>query len=305
MALLKNILLWTSKNDWMSQKLPKYKFVQNSLSRFMPGELLSDALEECKKLEYSEYGTIITYLGENVNLEEDTYQVVDHYRNALIAIDKTSLNTLISVKLTQLGLDFDKNLCMENLNQLLKLAKNYNSIIWIDMEEYCYLEQTLEIFKKISKNYHNIGITLQAYLHRTTQDLDELLSYATNLRLVKGAYNENSSVAIKNKDDIDTNYMNLSKKMLSKDILNNGFKPSFATHDDRIIDYIINEAERNLISSDTYEFNMLYGIRKKLQKEILESNQNIKILISYGEQWFPWYIRRIAENPKNLFLLLK
>tara|TARA_B100000530_G_scaffold336336_1_gene290761 strand:+ start:5353 stop:6270 length:918 start_codon:yes stop_codon:yes gene_type:complete len=305
MALLKNILLWTSKNDWMSQKLPKYKFVQNSLSRFMPGELLSDALEECKKLEYSEYGTIITYLGENVNLEEDTYQVVDHYRNALIAIDKTSLNTLISVKLTQLGLDFDKNLCMENLNQLLKLAKNYNSIIWIDMEEYCYLEQTLEIFKKMSKNYHNIGITLQAYLHRTTQDLDELLSYATNLRLVKGAYNENSSVAIKNKDDIDTNYMNLSKKMLSKDILNNGFKPSFATHDDRIIDYIINEAERNLISSDTYEFNMLYGIRKKLQKEILESNQNIKILISYGEQWFPWYIRRIAENPKNLFLLLK
>ena len=305
MALLKNILLWTSKNDWMSQKLPKYKFVQNSLSRFMPGELLSDALEECKKLEYSEYGTIITYLGENVNLEEDTYQVVDHYRNALIAIDKTSLNTLISVKLTQLGLDFDKNLCMENLNQLLKLAKNYNSIIWIDMEEYCYLEQTLEIFKKMSKNYHNIGITLQAYLHRTTQDLDELLSYATNLRLVKGAYNENSSVAIKNKDDIDSNYMNLSKKMLSKDILNNGFKPSFATHDDRIIDYIINEAERNLISSDTYEFNMLYGIRKKLQKEILESNQNIKILISYGEQWFPWYIRRIAENPKNLFLLLK
>ena len=305
MTLLKNILLWTSKNDWMSQKLPKYKFVQNSLSRFMPGELLSDALEECKKLEYSEYGTIITYLGENVNLEEDTYQVVDHYRNALIAIDKTSLNTLISVKLTQLGLDFDKNLCMENLNQLLKLAKNYNSIIWIDMEEYCYLEQTLEIFKKMSKNYHNIGITLQAYLHRTTQDLDELLSYATNLRLVKGAYNENSSVAIKNKDDIDTNYMNLSKKMLSKDILNNGFKPSFATHDDRIIDYIINEAERNLISSDTYEFNMLYGIRKKLQKEILESNQNLKILISYGEQWFPWYIRRIAENPKNLFLLLK
>jgi len=305
MALLKNILLWTSKNDWMSQKLPKYKFVQNSLSRFMPGELLSDALEECKKLEYSEYGTIITYLGENVNLEEDTYQVVDHYRNALIAIDKTSLNTLISVKLTQLGLDFDKNLCMENLNQLLKLAKNYNSIIWIDMEEYCYLEQTLEIFKKMSVNYHNIGITLQAYLHRTTQDLDELLSYATNLRLVKGAYNENSSVAIKNKDDIDTNYMNLSKKMLSKDILNNGFKPSFATHDDRIIDYIINEAERNLISSDTYEFNMLYGIRKKLQKEILESNQNLKILISYGEQWFPWYIRRIAENPKNLFLLLK
>ena len=305
MALLKNILLWTSKNDWMSQKLPKYKFVQNSLSRFMPGELLSDALEECKKLEYSEYGTIITYLGENVNLEEDTYQVVDHYRNALIAIDKTSLNTLISVKLTQLGLDFDKNLCMENLNQLLKLAKNYNSIIWIDMEEYCYLEQTLEIFKKMSENYHNIGITLQAYLHRTTQDLDELLSYATNLRLVKGAYNENSLVAIKNKDDIDTNYINLSKKMLSKDILNNGFKPSFATHDDRIIDYIINEAERNLISSDTYEFNMLYGIRKKLQKEILESNQNIKILISYGEQWFPWYIRRIAENPKNLFLLLK
>ena len=146
MALLKNILLWTSKNDWMSQKLPKYKFVQNSLSRFMPGELLSDALKECKNLEYSEYGTIITYLGENVNLEEDTYQVVDHYRNALIAIDKTSLNTLISVKLTQLGLDFDKNLCMENLNQLLKLAKNYNSIIWIDMEEYCYLEQTLEIF---------------------------------------------------------------------------------------------------------------------------------------------------------------
>ena len=194
---------------------------------------------------------------------------------------------------------------MENLNQLLKLAKNYNSIIWIDMEEYCYLEQTLEIFKKMSKNYHNIGITLQAYLHRTTQELEEILSYATNLRLVKGAYNENSSVAIKNKDDIDTNYMNLSKKMLSKDILNNGFKPSFATHDDRIIDYIINEAERNLISSDTYEFNMLYGIRKKLQKEILESNQNIKILISYGEQWFPWYIRRIAENPKNLFLLLK
>ncbi|MFL2767914.1 MAG: proline dehydrogenase family protein [Dehalococcoidia bacterium] len=305
MALLKNILLWTSKNEWMSQKLPKYKFVQNSLSRFMPGEFLSDALEACEKLEYAEHGTIITYLGENVTLEAGAYEVVDHYKNALSVINESSLNTLISVKLTQLGLDFDMDLCMENLNQLLKLAKKYNSIIWIDMEEYRYLEQTLEIFKKVSENYHNIGITLQAYLHRTDQDLDKLLSFATNIRLVKGAYNEHPSLAIKNKDDIDINYRSLSKKMLEKDVLNNGFKPSFATHDDRIIDYIINESEKNLISSDAYEFNMLYGIRKKLQKDILNSNQNLKILISYGEQWFPWYIRRIAENPKNLFLLLK
>ena len=140
-----------------------------------------------------------------------------------------------------------------------------------------------------------------------TNGIDNLaLHYDENISDVKNDSRlDHFGIFIKNKDDIDINYMNLSKKMLSKDILNSGFKPSFDTHDDRIIDCIINEAERNLISSDTYEFNMLYGIRKKLQKEILESNQNLKILISYGEQWFPWYIRRIAENPKNLFLLLK
>ena len=305
MVLIKNILLWASKNDWTSQKLPKYKFIQKSLSRFMPGESLFEALDACNNLENTNYGTIITYLGENVTSENQSNSVTNHYLNALSEIKNKSLGTLISIKLTQLGLDFSKTTCITNMKKILDKANELNTIVWIDMEEYKYIDKTLDIYKYLSNYYSNIGITLQSYLYRTNDDLFKLLDFALYIRLVKGAYVESESVSIKDRDLVDNNYIDLSKIMLNKKNLSKGFKPSFATHDDLIIREIVNEANKNAIDNTLYEFNMLYGIRPKLQNEILKSNQNIKILISYGEEWFPWYMRRLAENPKNLFLLLK
>ena len=305
MVLIKNILLWASKNDWTSQKLPKYKFIQKSLSRFMPGESLFEALDACNNLENTNYGTIITYLGETVTSENQSNGVTNHYLNALSEIKNKSLGTLISIKLTQLGLDFSKTTCITNMKKILDKANELNTIVWIDMEEYKYIDKTLDIYKYLSNYYSNIGITLQSYLYRTNDDLFKLLDFALYIRLVKGAYVESESVSIKDRDLVDNNYIDLSKIMLNKKNLSKGFKPSFATHDDLIIREIVNEANKNAIDNTLYEFNMLYGIRPKLQNEILKSNQNIKILISYGEEWFPWYMRRLAENPKNLFLLLK
>ena len=305
MVLIKNILLWASKNDWTSQKLPKYRFIQKSLSRFMPGESLLEALDACNNLENTNYGTIITYLGENVTSENQSDGVTNHYLNALSEIKNKSLGTLISVKLTQLGLDFSKTTCITNMKKILDKANELNTIVWIDMEEYKYIDKTLDIYKYLSNYYSNIGITLQSYLYRTNDDLLELLDFALYIRLVKGAYVESESVSIKDRDLVDNNYIDLGKIMLNKKNLSIGFKPSFATHDDLIIQEIVNEANKNGIDNTLYEFNMLYGIRPNLQNEILKSNQNIKILISYGEEWFPWYMRRLAENPKNLFLLLK
>ena len=305
MVLIKNILIWASKNDWTSQKLPKYRFIQKSLSRFMPGESLFEALDACNNLENTNYGTIITYLGENVTSENQSNGVTNNYLNALSEIKHKSLGTLISVKLTQLGLDFSKTTCITNMKKILDKANELNTIVWIDMEEYKYIDKTLDIYKYLSNYYSNIGITLQSYLYRTNDDLFKLLDFALYIRLVKGAYVESESVSIKDRDLVDNNYLDLSKIMLNKKNLSKGFKPSFATHDDLIIREIVNEANKNAIDNTLYEFNMLYGIRPKLQNEILKSNQNIKILISYGEEWFPWYMRRLAENPKNLFLLLK
>tara|TARA_B100000029_G_scaffold133294_2_gene127299 strand:- start:11489 stop:12406 length:918 start_codon:yes stop_codon:yes gene_type:complete len=305
MSLVRNILLWSSKNYWISHKLPKYKFVQKSVSRFMPGEKLDDALSKSYELENMGYGTIITYLGENSLSKALTLKTVNQYQDALEDIDERSLKTVISVKLTQLGLDIDEELCFDNLKQLLKEAELKNTFVWIDMEEYIYLELTLKIYKKLIQEHQNIGITLQSYLYRSEDDLKSLLEIAPYIRLVKGAYSEDSSVSMQNRNEIDGNYLKLANLMLEKKILKNGLIPSFATHDHHIIYSLINNINAAEIEKYHYEFNMLYGIRRDLQNEILKSGQNLKILISYGEEWFPWYVRRLAENPKNLFLLLK
>ena len=305
MSLIRNILLWASKNYWISHKLPKYKFVQKSVSRFMPGETLDHALSKCSELEDIGYGTIITYLGENSLSKTQTLNTVKKYKDALEDIDLHSLKTVISVKLTQLGLDIDEDLCVENLKQLLKAAELKNTFVWIDMEEYIYLELTLKIYKKLILKHNNIGITLQSYLYRSEDDLRSLLEIAPYIRLVKGAYAENSSVSMQNRNEISDNYIKLANYMLEKNILKNGFISSFATHDHQIIYSLIEKINTDKIDKIHYEFNMLYGIRGDLQDEILKSDQNLTILISYGEEWFPWYVRRLAENPKNLFLLLK
>ena len=305
MSLIRNILLWSSKNYWISHKLPKYKFVQKSVSRFMPGETLEHALSKSSELEDIGYGTIITYLGENSLNKTQTLNTVKQYKDALEDIDSRSLKTVISVKLTQLGLDIDEGLCIDNLKQLLKVAELKNTFVWIDMEEYIYLELTLKIYKKLIPKHNNIGITLQSYLYRSEDDLKSLLDIAPYIRLVKGAYAEDSSVSMQNRNEIYDNYLKLANLMLGKKILKNGLIPSFATHDHQIIYSLINKINADEIEKDHYEFNMLYGIRRDLQDEILKSGQNLKILISYGEEWFPWYVRRLAENPKNLFLLLK
>ena len=305
MSLIRNILLWSSKNYWISHKLPKYKFVQKSVSRFMPGETLDHALSKCSELEDIDYGTIITYLGENSLSKTQTLNIVKHYKDSLENIDSRSLKTVISVKLTQLGLDIDEELCVDNLEQLLNAADLKNTFVWIDMEEYIYLELTLKIYKKLIQKHNNIGITLQSYLYRSEDDLKSLLDIAPYIRLVKGAYAEDSSVSMQNRKEIYDNYIKLANIMLEKNILKNGLIPSFATHDHHIIYSLINNINLDKIDKSNYEFNMLYGIRKDLQYEILNSDQNLKILISYGEEWFPWYVRRLAENPKNLLLLIK
>ena len=305
MSLIRNILLWASKNYWISHKLPKYKFVQKSVLRFMPGETLDHALSKCSELEDIGYGTIITYLGENSLTKTQTLNTVKQYKDALGSIDSRSLKSVISVKLTQLGLDIDEELCVDNLKQLLNMADLKNTFVWIDMEEYIYLELTLKIYKKLIQKHNNIGITLQSYLYRSEDDLESLLDIAPYIRLVKGAYAEDSSVSMHNRNEIYDNYIKLANIMLEKNILKNGLIPSFATHDHQIIYSLINKINVDKIDKSNYEFSMLYGIRRDLQDEILNSDQNLKILISYGEEWFPWYVRRLAENPKNLILLIK
>jgi proline dehydrogenase len=271
----------------------------------MPGETLDHALSKCSELEDIGYGTIITYLGENSLTKTQTLNTVKQYKDALASIDSRPLKSVISVKLTQLGLDIDEELCVDNLKQLLNVADLKNTFVWIDMEEYIYLELTLKIYKKLIQKHNNIGITLQSYLYRSEDDLESLLDIAPYIRLVKGAYAENSSVSMHNRNEIYDNYIKLANIMLEKNILKNGLIPSFATHDHQIIYSLINKINADKIDKSHYEFNMLYGIRRDLQDEILNSDQNLKILISYGEEWFPWYVRRLAENPKNLILLIK
>ncbi len=270
----------------------------------MPGEQVEDALKAAQDLHKQGISTIVTHLGENVITELETQTVKEHYLKVLEQVHSAGLDTHISVKLTELGLDQNHDLCYSNLKQLIQTAGRFGNYVWIDMEGSIYTAGTLQIYERARKEFENVGVCLQSYLYRTAEDLDKLLAVSPGIRLVKGAYAEPASVAFEKKSDNDENYFKLARTMLllAKD---GRLVAGFGTHDQNLIGRIRELSENMSVSSSAYEVQMLYGIRRQDQLRLVREGARVRVLISYGTYWFPWYMRRLAERPANLLFVLR
>ncbi|NWF50793.1 MAG: proline dehydrogenase family protein [Ignavibacteriaceae bacterium] len=304
MSISRNILLWCSQNEWLKKNVPQWSFVKKAVRRFMPGEELEDAICEAKKLKEIGIKTVFTYLGENVTELKEAEIVTQNYLTALAEINKNNLATEISLKLTQLGFDISFDAAYEHFKVIAEKAKQFNNIVWIDMEQSSYVDRTIEFYCQIKNNYSNVGLCLQAYLFRTDSDLKRLLEYSPLIRLVKGAYREPATIAFTKKTDVDENFFSLSKKMIDAYSTHN-LSPAFATHDSNLISRIELYAKQKNLQRNSLMFKMLYGIKVNEQLRLAKEGYNFYVLISYGKAWYPWYVRRLAERPANIWFVIK
>lgn len=304
MSFARSALLWVSENRRLRQTLPRYKFIRRAVSRFMPGEELADAMQAAQQLQASKINTIVTRLGENVSTVAETEEVTAHYLQALPQIQQKKLDAYISVKPTQLGLDFDEKLCLQNLTAIVERAQALKNWVWIDMEQSGYVDRTLTLYKNIKQKYPQVGLCVQAYLYRTQKDLEDLLPYAPAIRLVKGAYMEPANVAYPKKVDVDASFLALTKMLLAN-IKKNGVTLGVATHDKILIQQIQQAAAATGLAKTDYEFQLLFGIQVDEQFRLANAGYRLRTLISYGSYWFPWYVRRLAERPANVWFVVK
>jgi proline dehydrogenase len=304
MALMRSMLLAASQNAWLRDNAVKFPFVRRSVSRFMPGETLDAALVAAQGLLQRKIGSVFTHLGENVADRAEARKVTDHYLEVLGRIQQANLPTEISVKLTQLGLDLSPDLCSENLDQIIRAEKR-DATVWVDMEASNYVDVTLDIYKRALKNHPNTGLCLQAYLYRTKQDLADLFPMRPSIRLVKGAYKEPATIAFPKKTDVDENYFSLAQDMLQAKQAGTCPRPAFGTHDLPLIHRIAGFVEGQGMARNELEVQMLYGIQRGEQQRLAQEGYRSAVLVAYGTYWYPWFVRRLAERPANVWFLLR
>lgn len=270
----------------------------------MPGEHVNDALEAGAAIAASGRGLIFTQLGEAVTSAEAAVAVRDHYLLFFDEIRAMGLPAQVSVKPTQLGLDLSFPECERHLLALAAKADETRSALWLDMEDSSYVDRTLELYVALKRSHPTTGIALQAYLHRTPEDLARLMPLKPVIRLVKGAYDEPSDVAFEKKSDTDRAYYELAAQLLNGTGTGDCF-PVFGTHDLALVARIAWRAEASGVGKGKYQIHMLYGIRDSAQRRLVAEGYIVKTLVSYGAAWYRWYMRRLAERPANVWFVVK
>ena len=304
MGLARTLLLKASRSQWLARQLRERRFFQRAVKRFTPGESLDAALEAAGQFGKAGLGTVLTELGEQVTNRAEAAAVRDHYLGVYEKIQRRKLPAHVSVKLTHLGLDASKEGCVQDVLKLAARADQARSFLWIDMEESRYVDATLEVYRRAKAEWPNVGVCLQAYLHRTAKDLEALLAISPAIRLVKGAYNEPANIAFAKKSDVDESYRQLAKRLLAEASRQRA-KPVFGTHDLGVVEFIRKAAVEQRVDPSSYEFHMLYGIRADEQRKLAALGAEVRVLISYGSAWFAWYMRRLAERPANMWFVLR
>ena len=303
--MLRNLLLAGSTNPWLRERATKAAFVKRSVRKFMPGERIEDAIAAAAALAPQRITTILTALGENVTRPEEAEEVTTHYLEVFDRIAESGLDAQVSVKPTQLGLDLDRALCERNIDRLLERAELRKNLLWIDMESSPYVDPTLALYRRARAKSSRIGVALQAYLYRTADDVEQLLPLGAAIRIVKGAYLEPPEVAFPRKPDVDENFYKLCVRLMSPDAQRAGVLLHIATHDAALADRLRAYAAEHQVPRSSYELAMLYGIGGAQQRRLAAEGERLRVLISYGEYWFPWYMRRLAERPANIWFVVK
>lgn len=302
---MRALFLKASDNRWLREHGVKAPFVRRAVSSFMPGETFDDMLRAAQTLAGDGMASVFTRLGENVADRHEAQAVADHYLEGIDRIAALGLACEPSVKPTQLGLDIDRGQCRDHLFAIAGRAQASGSYLWIDMEQSTYVDATLDLTEELRRTYPAVGVCLQAYLYRTREDLSRLLRLGAGVRLVKGAYREPASVAFPIKRDVDANYVALGRTMLDDTIRGGVSRAVFGTHDTRLIGTLCDHARATHLLRGQYEFHMLYGIQRGEQARLAAAREHVRVLIAYGTHWFPWYMRRLAERPANVWFVVK
>lgn len=305
MSLARRLLLRASTSPWLARQMSDRRTVRRAVRRFLPGEELGDAVAAGERLRAEGLRTLLTLLGENVEDAEDAVAVADAYAAAVEAIAAAGLSSDLSVKPTHLGLDLGDEVAEAGLRDVVARAGAAGRLVAIDMEASIYVDRTIALYRRLRADHQNVGLCLQAYLYRTEADLASLLPLDPMIRLVKGAYREPEDVAWPRKRDVDAAFVARAGELLDALRGDAATRVAFGTHDETMIDLIRSMAAERGIERDAFEIQMLYGIRGDLQRTLAAEGYVVRVLISYGSQWFPWYMRRLAERPANVWFVAK
>ena len=304
MSIARSVLLRASKSAFLNHQTAHRRFIKKAVKKFMPGELPADALDAAQRLSREGRGSVFTQLGENITDLSEAQAVCEHYLAFFDLMAERSVPGHVSVKPTQLGLDLSKTACAAHLDVLALKAASVGSFLWVDMEDSSYADRTLELYRNLKAKHDRTGLCLQAYLRRTSADLESLMPVRPAIRLVKGAYAEPATVAFPEKRDTDGAYFDLGVKMLEAAARGTCF-PVFGTHDMTLLTRLLHRARELGVADQACEVHMLFGIRDGDQRRLRADGRTVRTLISYGRSWFPWYMRRLAERPANVWFVVR
>jgi proline dehydrogenase len=293
----KNVFLYASQNKLFNKGAKKWG-LKLGASQVVAGVTIESAIKKVRELNQKGIVCTLDHLGEFISSKEEATEATAYNIKTLKAIAASGVNSNLSVKMTQLGLDIDLDFCLTNMRRILDVAKETNNFVRIDMEDYAHCQITLDILRELRKTYDNVGTVIQSYLFRAEQDVKDLRGIP--LRLVKGAYKESSDVAYQEKEKIDENYMNIIKEHLLS-----GSYTAIASHDHNIIAKVKEFAKQHNIPSNQFEFQMLYGFRKEMQFSLVQEGYKMRVYVPFGDDWFGYFMRRLAERPQNVAFALK
>jgi proline dehydrogenase len=301
--MLRVLLLYLSGAAWVRRIVMGFPPARYVAMRFVAGETCDDAIAAIRPLNAKGITATADHLGENVFTEEEAFKATDDYIHLLDCIHESGVDSWISLKLTQLGLDISETLCLANMRRILDYARERGIHVAIDMESSEYTQRTLNVFHNLhdEEDYDNVRAVIQSYLFRSEADIETLVEHGAGVRLCKGAYQEPPDVAFPKKADTDANYVKLTEMLLdAAEGGNGGGYPGLATHDESMIEAAKSYAEANGIGRDTFEFQMLHGIRSAMQEALVEEGYRMRVYVPYGTEWYPYLMRRLAEHPANL-----
>jgi proline dehydrogenase len=303
---LRHLLIYLSQANWARQLVNNWSISWRVASRFVAGADRAAAINVTRAMNQNGLLVTLDYLGESCKSDREADQAREEILLLLEEIDSEGLQANVSVKPTQLGLKIDENMALSNICILVEKAKQVGNFIRIDMEDSTAVDPTLRIYRRLryDAELDNVGVVIQSYLYRSEEDVLQLIGDGARVRLCKGAYSEPPEIAFPRKTDTDANYLNLARILLSEKARQNGVYPAMATQDPTIIDEIKTYAGAKNISRDAFEFQMLYGIRRDLQDALVREGYQVRIYVPYGTAWYPYFVRRLAERPANLWFFI-
>ena len=300
--ITRDALIWLSRKEGLKDFATNFGLFKKLTTRFVAGDNIDETIPYIRQINSENATASFDHLNESVGSAEEAEQEVAEYLNILAKIDETKIRSNVSIKLTQFGLGLDPELAYRNARRVVEEAHRRGNFVRVDMEDSNVTQATIDIFKRLRAEFglNDVGIVLQSYLYRTFADAQELVKLPARIRICKGAYSEPPEVAFPDKKDVDANYVKVMQLLLSS-----GTYHGIATHDPKMIEATIDFATREGIGKEKYEFQMLFGVRRDLQRQLARDGFNIRIYVPYGKHWYPYFMRRLAERPANIWFVLK